>query len=1223
MATSTQVAYQFMPWVRRGLNVALTATDTLGAGPLLSARATAQVHVALSAPHAGTPIDPLALQLHGPGDVVAIDTRLVLRTDPKPHARNFEPNYLAIVDFDPPDFPWMLTPALAHADDRLRPWLVLLVLEKSKVGTPKMPPQGPLPTVRIAAADVAIELPPLGESWSWAHAQVVSHKDDKPGIQADLQADPTTNASRLVSPRRLLPLTDYVACVVPAFEPGRLRGLGMAESQPAAMATLGPAWDVQQARDVLLPVYYHWEFSTGPGGDFESLARRLKTPTAYAGNAEVAALLSRVGTAPMGVDPVLTGFVQGAVATMEGALVPVSYTPGTAPDPTQAESLALIVNTPQANVADPVADGPTNAAGRRIEVKPQMVGGWHAKKHQAAVAEAATHWVAGLNLNPRYRGAAGYGAEVVRQNQEIFMDAAWGQIGRIQEAEMRFNLTRLAIEAQRALKAKHFDTLPPERLLQVMGPALGRIEARVPNGTAYRIGSAAGSVGGQMDRTSLPSALTDTAMRRATTPQRRSLRMAARLNADLPALAGQTQRYLGAMAAATRRSPDFTVNAFLPDGIVSSKALATMNLDGAADQSLDLRSLGLGQTTVGQARALQTAGKAAEMALAKRGMPGLQIRAGQHLGVFTDLHVERFSQLASAMPTVQSTDWGVVASTIESLGHRGVEGVLVEARAATDQQQASLQFSTMKLDARSGSLRLNRALVRELDSARRDMQPATRKGTAVRALTGTPLGSLRIADSRKFSTAGVFAALPINAVQSVVADAEKPHFSVNTGFEIVGSLAAPPDLAVATLTLPPALRQRAILNRYAVATRGSQQLWTDGFAQSQVQVQPVDFSLVAARNAITVATQPDTTLRARLASTVSVAHLAATEGNAFVSTHLSTTDAFARQRFMVPALFDRVMAWPTLPEPLYQRLSSWNKNAFMPGVDGIPQDLVMLAKVNQHFIDSFMAGANCEMNRELLWRGFPTDLRGTPFQRFWDRSSIGPAPSYTFTLLDDIQPIHQWGAQPLGLRSDQVSPFIRRTNGERINPVVLLVRGQLLRRYPNTAVYAWKKAPGADSLLKDAQGLPPDGALAPPRFSGTIGDDISFFGFDIDDEKAGDWCFVLEEQMTEPRFGFDVDEPAPGQARTGPPRRNALRNAISAAMATPLHSQYNAYKALSWSNLAVPPGGFVTLAGLRQAPPPAFASFPMLTAQANAAEIARALLQQPFRAFFVGADLIT
>ena len=69
------------------------------------------------------------MNLHGPGDVTAIDTRLVLRTDPKANARNFEPNYLAIVDFDPPDFPWLLTPASANGDDRLRPWLVLVVLD--------------------------------------------------------------------------------------------------------------------------------------------------------------------------------------------------------------------------------------------------------------------------------------------------------------------------------------------------------------------------------------------------------------------------------------------------------------------------------------------------------------------------------------------------------------------------------------------------------------------------------------------------------------------------------------------------------------------------------------------------------------------------------------------------------------------------------------------------------------------------------------------------------------------------------------------------------------------------------------------------------------------------------------------------------------------------------------------------------------------------------------
>lgn len=1224
MATSTAVAYQFMPWVRRGLTVALTETDTLGAGPLLPARATAQIGLTLAGANAGTLTTPPAMHLYGPGDVIAIDTRLVLRTDPKPNMRNYEPNYLAIVDFDPPDFPWMLTPALANNDGRLRPWLVLVVLERTKTGVPKMPPQGPLPAIRVKAADVTTELPSLAESWAWAHAQVVSKASDSGGLQADLQHDPASNASRLVCPRRLEPNKDYVACVVPAFEPGRLRGLGLAQSRPDAMATLAPAWDTKVQADVLLPVYYHWEFSTGPSGDFESLARRLKTPSAYKNNPEIATLLSHVGTAPMGVDALLTGFEPGVQATMEGALVPLSYTPGSPPDGTQADSLAIIVNTPQENVVNPVGD----AAGRRLEVKPQMVGAWHAKKHMVTDAELAQaksgqakHWVSGLNLNPRYRGAAGYGAEVVRQNQESFVDAAWDQIGDILKAEMTFNLTRLAIEAQRALKAKHFDTLSPERLLQVMGPALPRIEALAGNGTAYRIGGHLGSMGGQIDRSSLPAALTDTALRRATTPQRRSLRMAARLSGTLSGLAAQTTRYVGAMAAASSRSAAFQVNAFVPDGILATKAFDKVDLLGDDSRALDLSASGLGtKFTVGKVRQLLGAARESAAVLAQGGMPDLKIRVGQHLGVFTDLHVQRFGQLVSAMPTVQSSDWRVIAHTVESLGKRGVEGVLIEA----SREHATLQFSTMRLDARSGGLKLDRALFRQLDASRREMaQPASRAAQA-RALTGVSLGSVRIADARKFSAAGVFAALPVNAVQSLAAGAAVSSFSVNDSFELVASHSGATLPAVATLTLPPALRTREILNRYAVATRGTQQLWRDAYALSHIDVQPVDFSLSVARGTIALRTQPETTLRARLASTVSVANLAASDGNAFVAASLSASDALARHRFMVPALFDRVMAWPKLPEPLYERLAKWDRNAFMPGVDGIPQDLVMLVRVNQHFIDSFMAGANCEMNRELLWRGFPTDLRGTPFQRFWGRVQIGPAPFLPLIALDDMQPMHLWGAQPLGKRSDPI--------GGDPDRVALLVRGQLLRRYPNTAVYAWKKTVGADTLSKDDQGRRPDDAIQIPVFSGTIGEDITFFGFDIDHDQIDQWCFVLEEQMHEPRFGFDVDVPVPDQPRTGPPQRSGLVKALAqmealthmrAPIATALYENYNVYKALSWTHIGVPAGGFVTVDGLKQIPHPPYASFPALSATPSAAEIARALLQQPFRAYFVGSDLKT
>ena len=39
-----------------------------------------------------------------------------------------------------------------------------------------------------------------------------------------------------------------------------------------------------------------------------------------------------------------------------------------------------------------------------------------------------------------------------------------------------------------------------------------------------------------------------------------------------------------------------------------------------------------------------------------------------------------------------------------------------------------------------------------------------------------------------------------------------------------------------------------------------------------------------------------------------------------------------------------------------------------------------------------MAGLNHEMARELLWRGYPTDQRGTVFRRFWDRAGAVPPP---------------------------------------------------------------------------------------------------------------------------------------------------------------------------------------------------------------------------------------
>ena len=185
----------------------------------------------------------------------------MIRVDPPPGSTDLEPNYFASIEFDTPDFPWMLTPAAAGSNARLRPWLVLAVVPRTEL---RFTADRPLPSL---TADVA-ELPELIDSWLWAHAQVVQG-DTPEALDQLLSSQPQRNLSRLLCPRRLEPFTAYTACLVPAFEAGRLAGLG---EPVTGEDQLAPAWDAARTQ-VELPVYFHWEFATGRDGDFEAARR--------------------------------------------------------------------------------------------------------------------------------------------------------------------------------------------------------------------------------------------------------------------------------------------------------------------------------------------------------------------------------------------------------------------------------------------------------------------------------------------------------------------------------------------------------------------------------------------------------------------------------------------------------------------------------------------------------------------------------------------------------------------------------------------------------------------------------------------------------------------------------------------------------------------------------------------------------------------------------------
>lgn len=212
-----------------------------------------------------------------------------------------------------------------------------------------------------------------------------------------------------------------------------------------------------------------------------------------------------------------------------------------------------------------------------------------------------------------------------------------------------------------------------------------------------------------------------------------------------------------------------------------------------------------------------------------------------------------------------------------------------------------------------------------------------------------------------------------------------------------------------------------------------------------------------------------------------------------------------------------VMAAPEFPQPMSQPLAELSQDWLLPGLDQVPPNTVSLLETNQAFIEAFMVGLNHEFARELLWNEYPTDQRGSYFRQFWnvagriEPSGMPPDPD----SLKDIHPIHGWPKNgPLGGNSPRPAGTS--------SPLVLLVRGDLLRRYPNAVVYAVEAQLGTDGR----RNLGTDERH--PLFTGRLDPDVSFFGFDLKLEVArGDdggegWFFVLQEQPSEPRFGLDV-----------------------------------------------------------------------------------------------------
>jgi hypothetical protein len=525
----SEVSYQFVPWVRSGLAATNTTDDTLDAET--PGRAT--LAVALGVSRRGGTLPPVEQRLTvlGPGEVVGLDPRQIIRTDPLPGATDAEPNMLVQVELDRPDLPWLFTPAAADSDSRLRPWLVLVVVAEGP-GVTLATAVGSLPVLTLTSeADPARQLPDLGESWAWAHGQAVLLPGETAG--AVLAGVPERNAARLLCPRRLDPMTRYIAALVPAFEAGRRAGLGL-PAEAADEAALRPAWsfpdpdqdpnpDPDSASDpdpgptvtkVELPVYYSFRFATGIGGDFESLARALRPRPLPEGVGHQPVYVGAAGE-PL---PAVAADADGAVVSLPGALVPPGDQPAPWPDATRdavEQGLAGLLDA----AARRVGHAPGNPAGDPA-VAPPLYGQWAAAVQ--TVPAASPTWLRDLNLDPRHRAVAGLGGEIVDAEQDRLMDEAWAQIGAVEAANRELRWAQLARTVRGSLLRRHVEPMAAPDVLALTAP----VHIRVLAGEQ--------TLASTVTASALPDAVVTPAFRRALGPRAATIRRLARAAAATP-----------------------------------------------------------------------------------------------------------------------------------------------------------------------------------------------------------------------------------------------------------------------------------------------------------------------------------------------------------------------------------------------------------------------------------------------------------------------------------------------------------------------------------------------------------------------------------------------------------------------------------------------------------------------------------------------------------------
>ncbi|KGN89388.1 hypothetical protein HQ45_07615 [Porphyromonas crevioricanis] len=1176
----------YFPWVKKGLGNRIAEEDKLTTSEIQKDLWLTKHRAALfleahflntdTASQDGdeeksTIIKTKEIQFVGPSDITQVLDQAISKVTPKPLSTSMPPQYLPYIEFWEPDFPWRFSPVKPNADNRIRPWLALLVCEKNLCAEKK---SGDLNYVSFSISGEEVYksiFPSQEDSWKTAHAQGFSKE--------------TPVFSRLLALRAggdLKPFTEYVVFLVPAFETGRLAGLGFDTEKVKDTTAQAHAWEssfeeqkTMHPRPFDFPVYHSWSFVTGQDS-FDKMAEDLRVWTEAKTfiDVDITKMGEGVSFDTLGEDerPERRSIQMPAAVSSLNRKDEQCFP---APDGTFREGTVyrrlknLLSGSPVLIENKDILSGENEREEiGGVDDDPWVVPPLYGAKHIFATSvderdnqKSGTSWFSQLNLDIHYRAVAGLGKKIVRKFQEEFVDRAWKQVEDIQA---------LNVELYRRLASANVTTSLQNKVSVVMENG-----EKHPDYMSTMLQYFRGMPQTQeilRDR-NIPRAYARASFQSMT-------EALARIQSSVdPKSIMQNIAEAQIFRLADYKIPELpSVHQFRSHTnsifAILSKEIFDQYLTGYFDyQRLKIdewhfQSTIPAETRTNPVRNDQDFENGLRIATVPKDNQEylwhyLNYEATRtHCGEKQDLCMEIIRKFLDG----EFSRHGILGVTRAyknkySVGSNPFHGTVLSNIVAVDDQLYAEAFGSEKgltrIGGEDGWYFLSRRLLKNgqaIEVQYREHVTSFFRGPLEEvALTPSELiGRLKrkidgiVPSSGAGSVAASIATLTGQWKQMMEKWKNFLGFGPNSnslsqGYDILRERIydyfknTPIGF---TLHLDKYDKKDMqcfdSIQDYIVFLRDCNDNGTNDYLRAWKQLDECVKVIETRKDALNVAEikERKNTERLKEEQTRQMQsnyngfkdNLILERVREVVSEYMSEFFAETlsgrklRESYVNELLRSKfpVMAYPIFPEPTYHYLRLLSDKFILPCVDALPDNSVVLMRTNESFVEAFLCGMNTEMGKELLWREYPTDQRGSYFRKFWDsETSREDIRNDNFF---DVRPLHTWTGK---IGENHAST--------KAGLLLFVVKGRLMKQYPMTKVYLHKASadkfkPGVITFAESADEA--DRSIIRPVSEAFLRDDIYVVGFKANFDQLlgnpakGDYGYLLtfEEDVQDLSF---------------------------------------------------------------------------------------------------------